>query len=145
MSELQNLYKNLSGTTSQDVTDTSSTVLESILLLKKIASEKWDGHEELQEIANAETKYINAAAKAVSSDIMIQQLYGKDLQAVLKVAEIMKKRAQEAEGIKILDTYLNTKDVYDKRSTAEKQLDEMRKKRASAVYTPASSSVEPLE
>ena len=36
MSELSSLYKNLAGTTSQDITNTSSSVLESILLLKKI-------------------------------------------------------------------------------------------------------------
>jgi len=128
MSELSSLYKNLAGSTSQDVTNTSSTVLESVLLLKKIADTDFSKQPELQELANAETKYIRAAAKAVSSDIMIQQLYGKDLEAVLKVAGIMKSREQEKEGMRVLDSYLANDDIANKRSSAEKAMDEIREK-----------------
>ena len=128
MSELSSLYKNLAGSTSQDITQTSSTVLESVLLLKKIADTKFDDQPELQELANAETKYIRAAAKAISSDIMLQQLYGKDLEACLKVAEIMKKREQEREGMKVLDAYLENSDIASKRSSAEKAMDVIREK-----------------
>jgi hypothetical protein len=135
MAELQSLYRNLAGTTSQDVTDTSSTVLESILLLKKIGEADWkDGDEDLREIANAEVKYIRAASKAVASDIMIQQLYGKDLSSVLKVAAVMKKRAEETEGQKVLDAYLANPEIVEKRSTAEKALDEIRNKSTGKVF-----------
>lgn len=139
MSELTSLYKNLAGSTSQDITNTSSSVLESILLLKKIGETKFEGEDsDLQEIANAETKYIRAASRAVSQDILIQQLYGKDLEAVLKVAKIMKARAEEAEGMRVLDGYLDNDDIKNKRSSAEKALDSMRSKTKDRSFVPAS-------
>lgn len=137
MSELSSLYKNLAGSTSQDVTNTSSTVLESVLLLKKIADTDFSKQPELQELANAETKYIRAAAKAVSSDIMIQQLYGKDLEAVLKVSAIMKSREQEKEGMRVLDSYLANDDIASKRSSAEKAMDEIRAKATAGKFVRA--------
>jgi len=138
MAELQSLYKNLAGSTSQDITDTSSTVLESILLLKKIGETTFkDADKDLEQIANAETKYIRAAAKAVSNDILLQQLYGKDLSAVLKVSKIMKARAEESEGMRVLDSYLENSDIADKRSSAEKSLDTMRSKVTGKNYVPA--------
>ena len=139
MSELSSLYKNLAGSTSQDITNTSSSVLESILLLKKIGETEFTGNNsDLGEIANAEVKYVRAASRAVANDIMIQQLYGKDLEAVLKVAKIMKARAEEAEGMKVLDGYLDNDDIRNKRSSAEKSLDEMRKKTSGKTYGPSS-------
>lgn len=127
MAELHSLYKNLSGSTSKDVVDTSSSVLESLLLLKKINEQDWSKDPELGEIAAQEIKYVRAAAKAVASDIAIQNLYGKDLHAVLKVAGIMQQRELEKQGQEVLDGYLNNSDIQDKMTTGEKLLQQMRK------------------
>lgn len=133
MAELHSLYKNLSGSTSKDVVDTSSSVLESLLLLKKINEQDWSKDPELGEIAAQEIKYVRAAAKAVASDIAIQNLYGKDLHAVLKVAGIMQQRELEKQGQKVLDDYLENPDIKEKMTTAEKALFEMRKQTAKSV------------
>lgn len=127
MAELHSLYKNLSGSTSKDIVDTSSSVLESILLLKKINEQDWSKDPELGQIANSEVKYIRASAKAISSDLALQQLYGKSLDSVLKVASIMKAREEERQGMAVLDAYLSNSDIEEKKTTAEKALDQMRK------------------
>jgi hypothetical protein len=124
MSELSSLYKNLT-TSNKDVTDTSSTALESILLLKKIADINWDNHPELGEVALNETRYIKAAAKACTTDPAIRMLYGSDVQSILKVAEMMKQREIERSGMRVLDDYLSTVD--DKKTTAELTLENARK------------------
>ena len=133
MAELHSLYKNLSGSTSKDIVDTSSSVLESLLLLKKINEQDWSKDPELGEIAAQEIKYVRAAAKAVSSDIAIQNLYGKDLHAVLKVAGIMQQREIEKQGMAVLDQFLQNPDIQEKMTTAEKSLFEMRKQNAKSV------------
>ena len=138
MAELHSLYKNLSGSTSKDIVDTSSSVLESLLLLKKINEQDWSKDPELGEIANQEIKYIRAASKAVSSDLAIQQIYGKSLDSVLKVASIMKAREEERIGQKVLDDYLENPDIKEKMTTAEKSLFEMRKQNAKSVIRDSS-------
>lgn len=126
MSELQGLYRNLAGTTSKDIVDTSSSVLESILLLKKINEADWSKDPELQQIANSEVKYIRSAAKAVSSDIQIQNIYGKDLKAVLDVAAVMKRREEERQGQEVLDGYIDDEDMKKRMTTAELSLNKQR-------------------
>lgn len=126
MSDLQGLYANLSGTTSKDIVDTSSSVLESILLLKKINEAEWSKDPDLKQIADAEVKYVRAAAKAVASDLQIQNIYGKDLSAVLSVASVMKRREQERQGQEVLDAYIEGSDMKDRLTTAEISLNKMR-------------------